>query len=91
LHDPQEKTLRLPSGDYDVPLALTAKFYNSDYSLWDPEVNGETTSVYGDVIYVNGQPWPCFDVEPRKYRFRLLDACKSSALCSLTQGDTNPV
>ncbi|KAL2070242.1 hypothetical protein VTL71DRAFT_13268 [Oculimacula yallundae] len=70
LHDPFEKSLGLPSGKYDIPLAIAAKRYNSDGSLWDPEANGETTSVYGDVIHVNGQPWPYLDVEPRKYRFR---------------------
>lgn len=26
------------------------------------------------MFHVNGQPWPYFDVEPRKYRFRFLDA-----------------
>ncbi|KAH7407358.1 Cupredoxin [Cadophora sp. MPI-SDFR-AT-0126] len=70
LHDPEERALGLPDGKYDVPLALAAKRYNKDYSLWDPEKNGETTSVYGDVIHVNGQPWPFLNVEPRKYRFR---------------------
>jgi bilirubin oxidase len=74
LHDPQEKALGLPSDKYDVPLALAAKRYNSDGTLWDPEANGEDTSVYGDVIHVNGQPWPYLDVEPRKYRFRWLDS-----------------
>lgn len=63
----------LPDGKFDVPLALSAKYYNSDGTLWDPEANGETTSVYGDVIHVNGAPWPYMDVEPRKYRFRLLN------------------
>lgn len=29
--------------------------------------------MYGDVIHVNGQPWPYLDVEPRKYRFRMLN------------------
>ena len=70
LHDPEERALGLPEGKYDIPLALAAKRYNKDYSLWDPEKNGETTSVYGDVIHVNGQPWPFLNVEPRKYRFR---------------------
>lgn len=63
----------MPSGAYDIPLALAAKRYNADGSLWDPDANGETTSVYGDVIHVNGQPWPYLDVEPRKYRFRWLN------------------
>ena len=28
----------------------------------------------GDVILVNGRPWPLMPVERRKYRFRLLNA-----------------
>lgn len=38
---------------------------------------GETDSLWGDVIHVNGQPWPYFNVEPRKYRLRFLDASVS--------------
>ncbi|KAK8122129.1 Bilirubin oxidase 2 [Apiospora sp. TS-2023a] len=72
LHDAEETALNLPSGDYDVPLVLSSKQYNSDGSLYSPA--SETTSLYGDVIHVNGQPWPYFKVEPRKYRFRFLDA-----------------
>lgn len=65
--------MNLPAGKYDVPLGLAAKFYNQDGTLWDPEANGEKTSVYGDVIHVNGAPWPYLEVEPRKYRFRMLN------------------
>jgi bilirubin oxidase len=75
LHDDEEEAIAgLPQGDYDIPLALTSKRYNPDGSLWSPEANGETTNLFGDVIHVNGQPWPYFKVEPRKYRFRFLDA-----------------
>ncbi|KAF2999037.1 hypothetical protein E8E13_008447 [Curvularia kusanoi] len=73
LRDDHERNMGLPDGKYDVPLALSAKYYNQDGTLWDPEANGETTSVYGDVIHVNGAPWPYMDVEPRKYRFRVLN------------------
>lgn len=71
LHDPAEEALGLPSGKYDVPLALAAKQYNADGTLFDPA--NELVSLYGDVIHVNGQPWPYLNVEPRKYRFRFLD------------------
>ncbi|KAH4076860.1 hypothetical protein HBH50_011540 [Parastagonospora nodorum] len=72
LHDPAEDKLGLPSGKYDLPLALSAKQYNQDGTLFDPK--DETTSLWGDVIHVNGQPWPFHSVEPRKHRLRWLDA-----------------
>lgn len=56
-------------------MILSAKQYTSNGSL--KSTNGETTSLYGDVIHVNGQPWPFFNVEPRKYRLRFLDASVS--------------
>ncbi|OCL13988.1 hypothetical protein AOQ84DRAFT_309695, partial [Glonium stellatum] len=73
LQDSQEDALGLPAGKYDLPLSLAAKRYNSDGSLWDPEANNEQVSVFGDVIHVNGQPWPYLEVEPRKYRLRFLN------------------
>lgn len=80
LHDDEElNTPGLPQGDYDIPMVLATKRYNPDGSLWDPEVNHETTSLYGDVTHVNGQPWPYLAVEPRKYRFRFLDASVSQS------------
>lgn len=77
IHDSAEDALGLPSGygTYDIPLVLSAKQYRSDGSLLSPA--GETTSLYGDVIHVNGQPWPFLRVEPRKYRFRFLNAAIS--------------
>ncbi|KAK5739395.1 hypothetical protein LTR17_005300 [Elasticomyces elasticus] len=78
LHDDEEQNLPgLPQGAYDIGLVLASKRYNKDGTLWDPDTNGETTSVYGDVFHVNGQPWPHLKVEPRKYRFRFLDAAIS--------------
>lgn len=77
LQDPAEDALGLPSGYgvYDIPLVLSAKQYQSNGQLLSPA--GETVSLYGDVIHVNGQPWPYFQVEPRKYRLRFLDAAVS--------------
>lgn len=87
LHDPAEDALGLPSGDYDVPLALSAKQYNSDGTLFDPK--DELTSLWGDVIHVNGAPWPFMKVEPRKYRFRVLDTSISRAFKLTFEGDDN--
>lgn len=76
LTDPaQEATLGFPQGKHDIPIVLTAKQYDAVGELVSPEF--ERTSLYGDVIHVNGQPWPYMNVEPRKYRFRVLDAAIS--------------
>lgn len=71
IHDPAEDALGLPSGKYDVPLALSDKTYQANGDLVSPE--GAIINFYGDVIHVNEQPWPYLQVEPRKYRFRIYD------------------
>lgn len=39
---------------------------NPEHPFWNPEF-------LGDVIVVNGKTWPFMNVEPRRYRFRLLN------------------
>ncbi|EHK99741.1 putative Bilirubin oxidase [Glarea lozoyensis 74030] len=65
----------LPTGDYDIPLMISAKQFQSNGKLFSPEA--ERDSLWGDVVTVNGVPWPFQNVEPRKYKFRLLDASVS--------------
>ncbi|OZJ01355.1 hypothetical protein BZG36_05703, partial [Bifiguratus adelaidae] len=77
LTDDIEPTQGLPSGKFDVPLALSSKQYQQNGELVSPA--GNVDSLFGDVIHVNGQPWPFFNVEPRKYRCRLLDTSVSRA------------
>lgn len=46
----------------------------SDISpIWNPEFFGET-------LIVNGRTWPYHEVEPRRYRLRLLNGCQSRFL-----------
>ena len=45
-------------------------------------------SLWGDVIHVNGQPWPYLKVEPRKYRFRILDSAISRSFQLYFEKDT---
>ncbi|KAF8539880.1 Cupredoxin [Trichophaea hybrida] len=70
-----EKTLGLPQGKYDIPLLLDAHFFTAAGNISDE--SKERTSTYGDTFSVNGQILPYLVVEPRKYRFRLLDASAS--------------
>lgn len=75
VEDQYEQNLPLPKGEYDVPLILQDKNLAIDGSLifndWDRR------NVYGDVILVNGVPWPYMEVANRKYRFRVLNASAS--------------
>jgi bilirubin oxidase len=77
IHDPAEDSLGLPNGKYDVPMMLSDKTYNSNGGLVSPA--GNTFNFFGDVIHVNGQPWPFMNVEPRKYRLRFYDTSLSRA------------
>lgn len=70
----------MPTGKYDVPLAIQDRLFNTDGSLnfptagvnpnihpyWIPEF-------FGDTIMVNGLVWPNMNVDQGVYRFRLLD------------------
>ncbi|HSD97420.1 MAG TPA: multicopper oxidase domain-containing protein [Sulfuricaulis sp.] len=46
----------------------------SDISpIWNPEF-------FGNTMVVNGRTWPYLEVEPRRYRFRLLNGCNARFL-----------
>jgi spore coat protein A, manganese oxidase len=72
IRDRIEQELHLPNGKYEVPLVLCDRHIREDGQLsypraWIPEVVGE-------VPLVNGKIFPYLEVEPRKYRFRILNA-----------------
>jgi bilirubin oxidase len=71
VYDPKYDSLGLPSGKYDIPLALNDKTYQENGQL--VSIEGIDTNFVGEMIQVNEQPWPYLEVEPRKYRFRIYD------------------
>lgn len=89
IRNEQEKRLNLPKGKYDVPLIIQDRTFNEDGSLYyprqpnDPAENLPDPSIspffLGDKIVVNGKVWPYFEVEPRRYRFRILNASNTRA------------
>jgi bilirubin oxidase len=85
---PNPDVLNLPSGDYDIPLMIASKQFQANGKLVSPE--SERVSLYGDVITVNGQPWPYVNVEARKYKFRLLDASISRSYNLYLVADEDP-
>lgn len=96
LRDPLEKRLNLPQGDYEIPLIIQDKQFNEDGSLFYPDnatppVDKPTPSTpsffFGNTVVVNGKIWPYLNVEPRKYRFRILNGSNTRAYTlSLSNG-----
>lgn len=81
IRDPNDKIAPLlPSGQFEMPLMLTDRAFNSDGTIqfttvgdnpdfhpyWDPEY-------FGNVIMVNGKAWPNMNVQRHQYRFRIVD------------------
>ncbi|RPA74853.1 hypothetical protein BJ508DRAFT_215038 [Ascobolus immersus RN42] len=88
LQDPvKEAALNLPNGKYDVPLSIVDRIYRTNGELVSPA--GEDDSYWGDVIHVNGVPWPYLEVEPRKYRFRICDMSLSRSYKMSIQTKSN--
>ncbi len=69
ISDPFERA-QLPQGEFDVPLMISDALFNADGSLaFSPD---DDKGLWGDIILVNGVPWPTMRVKPRIYRFRVL-------------------
>ena len=63
--------LRLPSGEFDVPLIVQDKRFDSSGQLVFDIFNHD--GFLGDKYLVNGAIQPFMEVKRRKYRFRVLD------------------
>ena len=82
IRDELEDSLRLPAGAHEIPLVLFDRSFRQDGQLYYP-VSGHpdapwVSEYYGSAILVNGAIFPYLEVEPRKYRFRLLNASNGS-------------
>ncbi len=82
IRDDAEDRLQLPSGAYEIPLILQDRSFNSDGSLFYPVAKDGTHPVwvqqfFGEINCVNGKACPYLEVEPRKYRFRMLNGSNS--------------
>jgi spore coat protein A, manganese oxidase len=91
LRDDHEDHLNLPKGAFEIALAIQDRMFTSEGQLFYPN-KGITHPVwvpefFGDTALVNGKVWPFLEVEPRKYRFRILNGCNARFLhLSLTSG-----
>lgn len=81
LRDPADPIAPLlPSGQYEIPIAIQDRSFNVDGSFFFPSVGLNPTihpywmpEFFGNTIMVNGRVWPNLNVDRTMYRFRLLN------------------
>jgi len=79
LRDPSSEPKKLPSGPYEIELALQDRLFDTNSQLMNLPATTPHFHPYwivrflGDVATVNGAAFPYLKVEPRRYRFRVLD------------------
>ena len=83
IRDEHEAKLNLPSGKYEIPITICdrsfniasqleyMRFHNLPYARWVPEF-------HGSAVLLNGRIFPYLDVEPRKYRLRIVNVANST-------------
>jgi spore coat protein A, manganese oxidase len=85
VRDEVEDALPLPRGERELPLMICDRSFAADGSFAYPGLDQGMRSVpgvedawmegvLGDVVLVNGAPWPVHEVDAARYRLRLLNA-----------------
>jgi len=93
VRDDFEDSLNLPREKSEIPLVICDRTYDLESQLnypvssdpkkpWVPEV-------FGDAVLINGKLFPYLEVEPRKYRFRILNAA-NGRFFHLTLSNSQP-
>ena len=86
LRDDEEHAMGLPSGEYEIPLLIQDRTLDDKGQLlyaptFDdgqrPPPNWWAPELLGNLPVVNGAIYPHLDVEPRRYRLRVLNGANS--------------
>jgi len=82
IRDQVEDGLDLPSGKYEIPLQIYDRQFTVDGQLFYPDSgipdHPWVPEFGGSCILLNGKMRPFLEVEPRMYRFRILNTANSS-------------
>jgi spore coat protein A len=88
VRDEIEDALPLPRGDRELPLLIADRAFAADGSFTYPSLDRTLRSVpgveadwmegvLGDVVLVNGAPWPVHEADAARYRLRILNAANA--------------
>ena len=88
IRDSFEDSLHLPAGPYEIPLCIYDRLFTVAGQLQYPKI--WTHEFYGNAILLNGKLFPFLSVEPRPYRFRVLNCANAGFYTlSLSKDDMN--
>jgi spore coat protein A, manganese oxidase len=95
VRDDAEDALRLPSGRYEIPLVVCDRLFEASGQLRYPVADVADApwveNVQGDVHLINGKLFPFLEVEPRRYRFRMVNASNGRFYFFSLSGSTKMV
>jgi spore coat protein A, manganese oxidase len=86
LRDEQELSLSLPAGEYEIPMVLQDRTLDEEGQLVYAPTQEDGTAAprgvwapefFGELPVLNGAIYPYLEVEPRRYRLRMLNAANS--------------
>lgn len=91
VEDEEERALELPSGPYEILLALQDRVFNKDNQfVYRSDMHQSMFGFYGDQILVNGQRQYHLNVDSRAYRFRIVNA-SNARIYKLAWNDGTPL
>lgn len=88
VRDDIEDALPLPRGDREIPLVLCDRSFDDDGQFAYPSLDRSLRrvpgveamwmeGVLGDVVLVNGAPWPVAEVDAARHRLRILNGANA--------------
>lgn len=97
VRDDVEDALGLPQGDRELPLMICDRSFAADGSFAYPGLDRGmrglpgveeqwAAGVLGDVVLVNGAPWPVHEVDAARHRLRILNASNARRYRLLLDG-----
>ena len=91
INDEEEAALGLPSGEFELPIVIQDKLFDTKNQLiYSPNMHENMFGFYGNRILVNGQPELQLDVATRAYRLRFLNG-STARIYKLAWDDGTPI
>ena len=91
INDAEEEALKLPSGEYEIPIVIQDRQFDANNQLeYAKSMHDRMIGFHGDRILVNGHPNFSVDVASRAYRLRVLNG-SNARIYKLAWDDGSPI